>query len=817
MGSGGKKGHESFPIAPADHNDDAVETVPAIAPATVDDQADLDQYTSAETIAEISGADSYGQLSQTVALAQAELAAVQSQPAESQIPQLLSESNKAIHSASIGWLDGKEKSELEQLALAEGFPHPQMVSAGALKAWLDPSYPADAEYKAKIAAKSIERYNAAVAAGTIVPLTPPELPEGHWKATPAEVLEAQSAFVALADQVPKSGPWWNDAAVTKLEELVAAENKLATAYCPEFGDTLAASKAQAKDMVDARIAVSHIAGVKLVKNAISSGQLDEHADLLTTSDAVALMRASTPADEKASLKALIQQRCAQVDEMNAAKTKLTTLNGGVFQAYCKPTPFASAQDIVDYNHAAKKYREGLTAFNDWHCVAAKPALVPADSFAQGLRHGAKSLSMDQLRAAAMMQGLKDTKGASRAQLQNWMLGQWHSEYDPDEIAAKFAPKPKPTPAPPPTQASPPAATSSSSPATSTSATSASTSNSTTSSSSSSSSSTPASAAGASGVPSSATAGSGKWLRKQQQLVNALKHQSASLADAPPRPPSNEVANWEFSKGPSMHLGGMHTKEVVTAPDGSLWMFKPAKDPYRALSESGANGILHRAGIPTVPVYARPYNGKSGTVQPLMKGATTFPSDPGQWSQSDVDAIVRYHTAAWLVGDHDAKYDNLLRTPNGGVVPIDHGQAFKFWGQDKLAADFHPNGAYGSKPPVWNVLYQAAKSGKLAAGVKVRPAAALPVIKQIESISDSEFKAMIEPAAKAGASKSASSYWRSTFENRAATKHGAAPTAQQVAEEFVAYGIERKNSVRKSFMAFFAQAGLSNADIISKVA
>ncbi|MGV7619851.1 hypothetical protein PJK57_29090, partial [Mycobacterium kansasii] len=80
----------------------------------------------------------------------------------------------------------------------------------------------------------------------------------------------------------------------------------------------------------------------------------------------------------------------------------------------------------DYNHAAKKYREGLTAFDDWHCVAAKPALVPADSFAQGLRHGAKSLSMDQLRAAATMQGLKDTKGASRAQLQNWMLGQWNS-------------------------------------------------------------------------------------------------------------------------------------------------------------------------------------------------------------------------------------------------------------------------------------------------------------------------------------------------------------------------------------------------------
>ena len=143
---------------------------------------------------------------------------------------------------------------------------------------------------------------------------------------------------------------------------------------------------------------------------------------------------------------------------------------------------------------------------------------------------------------------------------------------------------------------------------------------------------------------------------------ALKHQAASLADAPPRPPAAEVNGWQLSNGPGMHLGGAHTKEVVTAPDGSLWMFKPTKDPYRALSESGANGILHRAGIPTVPVYARPYDGHTGTVQPLIKGAQTFPSEPGQWSQSDVDAVVRYHAAAWLVGDHDAKYDNLLRPP-----------------------------------------------------------------------------------------------------------------------------------------------------------
>jgi hypothetical protein len=768
---------------------------PAIASVTVDDQAIFTHYTSDDTIAGIAGAGSFAQMSQAVTAAQVELAAAEQQPAELQMPQLLSESNKAIHAASKDWLNGKTKAELEELAGSAGFPHPEMVSDHALKAWLDPSYPAGAEYKTKIAAKAVERYNAAVAAGKIISPLAPELPDGHWKATPAEVLDTQSEFMAAAEALPKSGPWWKDDAVTKLENLIAAENKLSTAYCPELAETLDASKAQAKELVDARIAVSHTAGRKLVYNAIESGQLPEHAELLSQSEALQLMRTSTTSEEKASLTSVIGQRATAVDEMNAAKQKLTDLNGGSFHPYSKPKPFTSALDIVDYNKAAKEYGDGRQAFNEWHCVAAKPEPVSADAFAQGLRHGAKSLSMDQLRAAATMQGLKDTKGASRAQLQNWMLGQWHAEYNPDQIAGQFgAKKPAPKPAAPsptaPTPASAPAAASPSATAPS---------------------------GGASVAALSPTAGSGKWFQKHQQMVAALKHQAASLADAPARPPAAEVQAWAFSKGPSMSLGGAHTKEVVSAPDGSLWMFKPTKDPYRALSESGANGILHRAGIPTVPVYARPFNGQSGTVQPLIKGATTFPSEPGQWSQSDVDAIVRYHTAAWLVGDHDAKYDNLLRTPSGGVVPIDHGQAFKFWGQDKLTPDFHPNASYGSKPPVWNVLYQAAKTGKLAPGVKVRSAAALPVIKQIESISDSEFKAMIEPAAKSGATSGSTSHWRSVFEKRAAAKHGKTPTAQQVADEFIAYGVERKNTVRQSFMKFFAEAGVGSADIMSKVA
>lgn len=52
--------------------------------------------------------------------------------------------------------------------------------------------------------------------------------------------------------------------------------------------------------------------------------------------------------------------------------------------------------------------------------------------------------------------------------------------------------------------------------------------------------------------------------------------------------------------------------------------------------------------------------------------------------------MRYHVAAWAVGDHDGNPSNVLRTPSGGLCPVDQGQSFKFYGSDRPATDYHPN-------------------------------------------------------------------------------------------------------------------------------
>lgn len=784
MGSGGAKAHESFSIAPAAAA--AAPAGPATAPvvqASAADDVAIAGYNSAAAagISAIHDAGTFQEMSAAVGSASTALG-------ESDMPQLAAEANDAIHAASKDWLAGKSKEELDALAAEAGFPHPEMVSHKALSFWLDPSYPNAIEQKAKIASAAVARYDQAVADGKIIPK--PELPEGAWLATAEEAGQAYSDVLAAADKVTSEH---GVPQAKALLEMVNAENKLATAHCPEL--SLDAPKAEIKKIVTEKLGnadedVKNFAIRSLIKDG---ADLPDGMSLLDGSTGFELLRDSTPQSIKDDIGKIIEARKPIHAEYMAAHDVLENLTDGGSWYVAKGKGYSSKEDVLAFNSAMPTLLEHQKTILGWGASDGLSGWLHQDDAAKIFRQSAKTLPIADLRASAEAMGMPDTKGASRAQLQNWMIGQWHTQIDPTDISLEIAAKKHPKPTTPPAVAAGTPATKAG----------------------------PSSAAAPAGGQGSVvalpqTAGSGVWLAKQKQTIAALKHHAASLSDMPERPAATDVSGWAFTEGPSMNLGGAHSKSVKTAPDGSLWMFKPAES-HRAVSEASANGILHRVGIPTVPVYKHKVDGKTGTVQPLMKGANNFSADPSHWSQGDVDAIVRYHAAAWVIGDHDAKHDNLLRTPSGGLVPIDHGQAFKFWGRDKLSTEYHPNSSYGAQPPVWNVLYEAAKTGKLAKGVEVRPAAAAPVIKAFEAIPDSEFGGMLAPIAKAGAASS-NSHWKETMQKRAAKKFNVStPDAKQIAETFIDYGVERKNGVRQAFMKFFTDTGFAGADIITKAA
>jgi hypothetical protein len=153
-----------------------------------------------------------------------------------------------------------------------------------------------------------------------------------------------------------------------------------------------------------------------------------------------------------------------------------------------------------------------------------------------------------------------------------------------------------------------------------------------------------------------------------------------------------------------------------------------------------------------------------------------------------------------MGNHDAHNGNVLRTSDGGLVPIDQGQSFKNFGRDSLSLGYRP-----STTTVYHSAYDAHLAGKLAKGVQVNPAVAHSVIHRLESVADAEWRAMLHSAAYTGAAQK-DIRWVPPMRSRAAKQHGiaeSAVTTGQIAEAFLDFAVERKKNLRRDFANFFA--------------
>ena len=305
----------------------------------------------------------------------------------------------------------------------------------------------------------------------------------------------------------------------------------------------------------------------------------------------------------------------------------------------------------------------------------------------------------------------------------------------------------------------------------------------------------------------------RFAEKQASMAAALTHLASAHAVIPDRPSAQEVSELSLAPTSAPVHGGAHAKSFYHDPEGRVWMFKPdSSGGARASSEAVAADLLHQAGLPAVPVYRRNVGGKPGSIQPIVSHSGTLDPHPSGWSQEDVDAMVRIHVASWLCGDHDGKADNMLRTPGGGIVPIDQGQAWKFVGRDRLSVDYHPNSSFGVSPPVYHQAYEAAQQGKLAKGVRIRPEAAVPVITTIEAMPEDQFRQALQPVASEGAVAKLPWYqpMRDAAKKRFSTT---APTDDQVAEAFVEAVVQRKQNLRKDFTSFFSELGFDGADLL----
>ena len=826
MGAGSKKKHEIYAVAPTASTVStgtllgmggggvvAFGAVPADGVAAFEDAHELIDLVVA---APAGGPDSFAQFAGEVKAAHAALDAAASKGAPAHA---ITEEHKALVAAGRAYLQGLSPDELYQLAADSGFEHPWLVGADTppdkdhpLIFWLNPAYDQDIPSKLAIQDKAFARWHQLQAGGNYGGLAFGDYMAAHPAAggievlSPADLIALHSELDGLRsqtkissdfhkanaelwytfhqglhryEQAVSSDPGFDKPAVGPFGWAPFTDGDLATVLSEHTNlselDALALNRhgaqgylwgsGESKAAAAAEVAAWHQAIEDIHSHVSQFGDIYSCESLILPS-------LSDPAGKVAVSGWLLDMAALKAD--HGASTAIAIAHKGSFWS-----SDATAELFGDNKWAA---RDATT----------RAAGMLGSSTQAQFRAWAKSQKIGDLRALTMSLGMDEqtAKTSTRAQLQNFALGHISTKakaaYE-TSLVAKAAPSPAaPAVAATPMHQAPKAA--------------------------------PA-AKPAAGNPASPPTGivakKAGFAEKRSQMAAGLQHLAAAMAATADRPTPGEVQNLKLTPTSAPVAGGAHSKQFFTDEKGRVWMFKPAV-PARAAAEQAAADLFHRAGLPAVPVFAHKVSGKSGSLQPIVPHTGTVDPHPGSWSQNDVDAMVRFHVASWMVGDHDGKPDNMLRTAGGGILAIDQGQAWKFVGRDRLDVDYHPNSSYGVSPPVYHQAYKAAKSGKLAAGVKIRPEAAAPVIAAFESIGTTELRNMIRPVAEQGAVEQLP--WHQPMRDAAKKQFKVAdPTPAQIAEAFIDHVVARKERLRQDFAAFFAGLGVDGAEHLTEAA
>lgn len=708
---------------------------------------------------------------------------------------------KVVIAESKTWLTDLTASDRLLLAHHAGFVHPLLASGtkpGDEKAsiiyWLNPAYEQDHPTKDKVQASQLKKY-ASLVDGTYPDIDGVTLEDVnadnalHATPKPPEASQAPGTVIdqaALADlkalhAIASAGI----TAHTIIEKRNAALRLRWALHDPVLGDGV--TQDQVNALAPPPYLLSHIGGPQVPVVAELAGM---DADLLYhvgQSDLNKVANPSTPAD---TINEIVAKAEANKTLIGAGKAKWAKSEQLWDAAVASKSLSASEWDsiVAGWKHGkqvATQLSDSLYSASPDAVTIVKP---PSE---QDLRAGLKKVGIPDLRVVAEHTGMEHTGSPTpRSALQNWLIAQAHGNTAKMASAQKAAaakhaapviptaapavsPAPTPTgPAPKVPKAAKPAVSS-------------------------------ASAAGAKVVVAS-------WAKGFDELSALLDHATKTHTDIPARDDAY-VATMTLTSAPeNAPSGGSHTRIGFVDGQGQAWFGKPHPSSggrARAITEATASEAKAALGLSAIPVYYRQVGTAHHAMQPLLKGAKPLSHNHKDLSQHDVDTIVRQTVGDWLVGEHDGKEDNWLRTASGGLTRCDLGQAFKFWGADKPALDWEGNGNHGTK--LVKQLLQADANGGLAPGVRIDPTAALGVIGKAEAVSDAEWAAIVRPAAEAGVKAGEDIKWVDRMRKKAAKRLGVADfqvTDDQVVDEFVEEANRRRKSVREDMASAFEAAG-----------
>ena len=299
---------------------------------------------------------------------------------------------------------------------------------------------------------------------------------------------------------------------------------------------------------------------------------------------------------------------------------------------------------------------------------------------------------------------------------------------------------------------------------------------------------------------------GKSSAKAKQAVAAIKDKleppPPPVVDLPEPPPpvDAKLKEWaavdkawdeivpetEFTLIGNANVGGAHSKEFWKDSKGVKWMFKPfpsvstSEATFRGLADEFAYKMQRLLDPDAAEArFVIMADGRRGSIQRWIEGAEGDLRGVSMTnlSKHQVEIIQREHVLDWLISNHDGHGGQLIRFPDGRVIGVDKGQAFKFLGDDKLDFDYHPNSIHGESEPIYNTLMKAFRAGD----VELDPKVTLAAIEEFEKITDDAYRAALN------------NYAFARFSNASARK------------KFLDNAVARKNALRSDFEDYYRRA------------
>lgn len=297
---------------------------------------------------------------------------------------------------------------------------------------------------------------------------------------------------------------------------------------------------------------------------------------------------------------------------------------------------------------------------------------------------------------------------------------------------------------------------------------------------------------------------------KSNLIEALKQYEQHLAqEAIDNAIPVQVSGAPFKVADLANHGGTvgthGAQPMIDNVTGEKWLFKPPKtgtDNFLATLDEITSRLQAKVGLGSPDTYVTTIGGKRGSIQRMFDAAPAFKTKLSAKSLTAGDrlAVQQQHVLDWLLSNHDAHYENFLKLPDGTMVGIDKGQAFKWMGQDRLDWDFHPNAHYGAPEPVYNTFWREFAQGGTKDALDPSQGDLAAFIKTVQGISDDELKAMLRPYAEEAAQQGKLVIGQGSFPGLTS------PTIQaNNVEDFLKAVVARKNNLAKDFQALYDKA------------